>query len=102
VVAQQQIQNQVEVAAEFINVICIYSILDEAEFRPSNRWMSYDDKEEFKAWVHIRHTRAHAHAPGGRALRYYAEFDAFMASGIIGRSGLKQKCQGDADSIVLP
>ncbi len=74
--ATSRVQAQLDVAAEFIHVIYIYSILDEAGFKPSNKWISSDDKKEFKAWVHIRHTGAHK--PGGRANVYHNEFNQFM------------------------
>jgi len=89
----KRVQKQLDEASEFINVIYIYSILDEAEFKPGNKWISPEHNEEYKAWVHVRHTGAHK--PGGRASVYYADFDNFMNSNQHGLSGLKQKlCLG--------
>ena len=97
--ATKQIQEQLDVASEFIHVIYINSILDEAGFKPSNKWITTDARAEFKAWVHIRHTGAHT--PDGRANGYYADFDNFMNSANAGMSGLKQNCNWTADSISL-
>ena len=98
--ATKRIQSQLDAAAEFIHVIYIYSILDEAGFKPTNKWISSDDKLEYKAWAHIRHTGAHS--PGGRANGYRNEFDSFMSSNQNSKSGLKQNCTWDANSITLP
>ena len=98
--ATQRIQQQLDVAAEFIHVIYIYSILDEAGFKPSNKWISSYDKMEFKAWIHIRHTGAHT--PGGRAQMYYQDFDDFMTSNQNSKSGLKPNCAWTATAITLP
>jgi hypothetical protein len=98
--ATKRIQSQVDIASEFINTIYVYSILDEAGFKLSNKWMDTDDKLEFKAWVHIRHTGANT--PEGRANVYYQKFDNFMNSTNAGMSGLKQNCTWTADSIILP
>lgn len=96
----RRVQAQLDAAAEFIHVIYIYSILDEAGFKPSNKWISSDDKKEFKAWIHIRHTGAHA--PGGRANVYYNDFDNFMSLDQDSPSYLKQNCIWNANSICLP
>ena len=98
--ATKRVQAQLEAASEFIHVIYIYSILDEAGFRPSNKWISTDDKNEFKAWVHIRHTGAHT--PAGRANVYYRDFDSFMTSDQSSKSRLKPNCTWNADTISLP
>lgn len=98
--ATARIQAQLDSVTEFINVIYICSILDEAGFNPSNKWISSNDRKEFKAWVHIRHTGAHA--PGGRAKVYYKDFDSFMSSTQNSLSGLKKSCIWDATSIKLP
>ncbi len=98
--ATNKVQAQLDIAAEFIHVIYTCSILDEAGFRPSNKWISTDSKAEFKAWVHIRHTGAHT--PGGRANVYYSDFDNFMNSSQSGISPLKKNCKWTATSIELP
>lgn len=97
--ATQKVQAQLDEAAEFINVIYINSILDEADFKPSNPFISTDDREEFKSWVHIRHTGAHK--PNGRANVFYSDFDNFMNSSKAGISGLKQNCTWSANSISI-
>ena len=98
--AEESVQSQLDVAAEFIHVIYIYSILDESGFTPENNWISSDDKNEYKAWVHIRHTGAHT--PSGRAHRYSKEFGDFMNSKQNSISGLKPNCTWNATSITLP
>ena len=97
--ATKKVQNQLNIASEFINVIYIYSILDEAGFTPENKWISSEDNKEFKAWVHIRHTGAHT--PGSRAHRYKQDFNDFMESDQKSFSGLKQNCTWDETSITL-
>ena len=98
--ATKRVQDQLDIAAEFIHVIYACSILDEAGFKPGNKWLSTESKAEFKAWVHIRHTGAHT--PGGRANGYYSDFDSFMNSTQTSMSSLKQNCTWTSTSIELP
>ena len=42
--AAKAVQAQLDVAAEFIHVIYAWSILDEAGFKPTNKWLSSDTK----------------------------------------------------------
>lgn len=97
--SRARLQSELDDAAVFIHVIYIYSLLDEAGFRPDNEWLLESENAEFKAWVHIRHTGAHM--PNGRAQRYYREFDDFMLSGSVGISRLAVNCQWDTNSIKL-
>ena len=97
--ASKRIQGQLNQAANLIALVYIWALLDEHGFNEHNKWISERNRLELKAWKHVRHTGAHA--PGGRAERYYEEFNEFMAAPEQGMSGLKQNCQYTDDSITL-
>jgi hypothetical protein len=97
--ASTKIQEQLNQAANLISLAYIWALLDEQGFNEHNQWVKKSQRLELKAWKHIRHTGAHA--PGGRAKRYYREFHEFMESPDQGISGLKQNCQYTENSINL-
>ncbi len=76
-----------------------WALLEEAKFTEESKWISSADREELKAWKHVRNTGAHA--LGGRAGGRKAAFDAFMNSPEPGVSGLKQNCSFTEESIEL-
>jgi hypothetical protein len=94
---RNELQQELNDAAFFSALIYIYALLDEAGFGPENEWLLDEEKAEFKAWAHVRHTGAHL--PSGRAKGYYKEFDQFMSSGGPGKSGLFRNCLWDSNSI---
>lgn len=97
--ASRKIQEQLNHANNLICLAYIWAILDEHGFNENNKWIKSNERLELKAWKHIRHTGAHA--PGGRATRYFNEFDQFMNSSEAGVSGLKQNCSFTPKSINL-
>lgn len=97
--ASKKIQEQLNHATNLVSLAYIWALLDEHGFNETNRWLNESMRHELKAWKHIRHTGAHA--PGGRARRYYDEFNSFMESSDSGRSGLKQNCTYTDNSISL-
>ena len=98
-VAEKEIQDHLNRASNLISLTYIWALLDEHEFNEHNKWIRPNDKLELKAWKHIRHTGAHA--PGGRATRYFDEFNEFMESANQGISGLKKNCDYTINSISL-
>ena len=95
---RKRIQSGIEDAAGFINIIYVYSILDEVGFKYNNPWLSKEEGDEFKAWTHIRHTGAHA--PQSRARTFYKEFDEYMTTGYKTNRRLTPSiCSWTADSI---
>lgn len=88
--ATREIQEQLNQASNLISLAYVWAILDEHEFNENNKWIEAKYRIELKAWKHVRHTGAHA--PGGRAHRYFDEFNEFMESDQSGISGLKKNC----------
>jgi len=86
--ATKKIQGQLNHASNLIVLAYIWALLDEQDFNEHNHWIRPRDRLELKAWKHVRHTGAHA--PGGRANRYFDEFNDFMTSDYPGTSGLRQ------------
>lgn len=97
--ATNRVQQQLDKASNLICLAYIWALLDEHEFNENNKWIRRKDRLELKAWKHVRHTGAHA--PGGRADRYFDEFNSFMSSDETGLSGLKQNCKFTETSIDL-
>jgi len=97
--ATKEIQNQLNTASNLISLAYIWALLDEQGFNEHNHWIRPKNRLELKAWKHIRHTGAHA--PGGRANGYRAEFDEFMEASGDGISGLKNNCSYTENSISL-
>jgi hypothetical protein len=97
--ATKMVQDQLDKANTLISLAYIWAILEENGFTEYNKWIKPKDRLELMAWKHIRHTGAHA--PHGRAKRYFKEFEEFMEGSDPGRSGLKQNCHYTADSIDL-
>lgn len=95
----KEVQKQLNQANNLISLAYIWALMDEQGFNENNKWIRPKDRLELKAWKHIRHTGAHA--PGGRANRYVAEFNQFMESDYAGLSGLKQNCEYTENSISL-
>ncbi|MDH3634505.1 MAG: hypothetical protein OES20_07350 [Gammaproteobacteria bacterium] len=97
--ATKKIQGQLNHASNLIALAYIWALLDEQDFNEHNHWIRPRDRLELKAWKHVRHTGAHA--PGGRANRYFDEFNEFMTSDYSGISGLRQNCEFTDRSITL-
>ncbi|MFC2099029.1 hypothetical protein ACFLSP_04710 [Bacteroidota bacterium] len=97
--ATKRIQEQLNQASNLISLAYIWALLDEQGFDENNHWISPKNRLELKAWKHVRHTGAHA--PGGRANRYFDEFNEFMESPNSGISGLKKNCEYTDDSLSL-
>lgn len=95
----RRIQEQLNRASTLISLAYIWALLDESGFDENNEWISPQDRDELKAWKHVRHTGAHA--PGTRALRYKNEFDTFMQDEYAGVSGLRQNCTFTDNTINL-
>lgn len=76
--ASEEIQKQLNRASNLICLAYVWALLEEHGFNENNQWIRPNERLELKAWKHVRHTGAHA--PGGRAKRYYDEFDQFMNS----------------------
>lgn len=98
-VAAKEIQGQLNNASNLISLAYVWALLDEHGFNENNNWIKLNDRLELKAWKHVRHTGAHA--PGGRAHRYFNEFNQFMESDYPGLSGLRQNCSYTENSITL-
>ncbi len=97
--ASKEVQGQLNKASNLISLAYIWALLDEHGFNENNKWIRPNDRLELKAWKHIRHTGAHA--PGGRAHRYFAEFNQFMEGDYAGLSLLKKNCEYTETSIDL-
>lgn len=95
--ARNKVQGQLNKASNLIALTYIWALLEEGGFTERNEWIRPSDRLELKAWKHVRHTGAHA--PGSRAKVYRAEFDKFMKGDYRGKSGLKQNCEYDQNSI---
>ena len=97
--ATKEVQAQLNKASNLISLVYVWALLDEHGFNENIIWISSNDQLELKAWKHIRHTGAHA--PGGRAHRYFDEFNEFMESEYVGISGLKKNCTYTETSVNL-
>ena len=95
--ASKNIQSQVNSVSNLMLLTYVWAILEEQGFSEHNVWLTDHETLELKAWKHIRHSAAHA--PSGRARRYYQEFEQYMDSPLPTTSGLKQNCSYDADAI---
>lgn len=97
--ATAEIQKQLNHASNLISLAYMCALLDEHGFNEHNKWIRPNDRLEFKAWKHLRHTGAHT--PGCRANRYFDEFNQFMEGEYAGMSGLKQNCTYTENSVSL-
>ena len=98
--ATKRIQEQLNNAVNLISLGYIWAVMEEHGFDENNPFLSEDERLEFKAWKHIRHTGAHA--PNSRAKRYFDEFNEFMSKDSQCLSGLRgNSCEFTETSITL-